>query len=93
MAIRSFTARQADAERRAALETLSLTDRLLAHVLIELMEIRRRRDAGDLTDRLRRVGLSTTQIAALLDTTPASLAVAVGRRRRKTSGGDDGEAG
>lgn len=86
--IRPFTERMADAERRKALGTLTLTERLLAHVLIELMETRGRNGQAGLTKRLRHVGLNTKQIAALLDTTPESLAVAEARRRRKS---DDSE--
>lgn len=75
MTVRSFAERHADEQKREALETMTLTERLLAHVLIELMEMRSRRGYAAIASRLRHVGLSSKQIAALLNTTPASLAI------------------
>jgi hypothetical protein len=56
-------------------QELSLTDRLLAQILIELMETRGRQGYAAIAARFRSAGLSSKQVAAVLDTTPASLAV------------------
>lgn len=80
---KSFAERRADEEKLDALSELSTTERLLAHILIELMDTRARRSLDEIAQRLRVIGLSTKQVAALLDTTPASLA---GLKRRRESG-------
>jgi hypothetical protein len=79
--IRSFAERQAEKDKHEALETVTMTERLLAHILIELMETRGRRGPAALARRLEVIGFSTKAAAALLDTTPASLAVAKQRER------------
>ncbi len=81
--IRSFEARQAETAKRDALDTITLTERLLAEILIELMETRAARTQIAIARRLKRAGFSTKQAAALLDTTPAALAV--GERREKNA--------
>jgi transcriptional regulator len=78
---RSFEARHADEQKREALDTITMTERLLAHILIELMESRASRKQADFARRLRHVGFSTKQVAALLDTTPAALYVTERRER------------
>lgn len=80
---RAFAERQAEAAKQDALETVTMTERLLAHILIELMETRARRKQVDIARRLRAVGFSTKQVAALLDTTPASLSVGENREKRE----------
>ena len=84
-AIRSFRQRMADEDTRETLEGLSLTERLLVQILIELMHTRGRCGQTAIARRLRVVGFSTKQIAALLHTTPASLAVA----KRRAEGDSD----
>lgn len=83
MSVKSFAKRRAEAERRDVLDTLTLTERLLVNILIELMETRAHRNQAEIAERLTRVGLSTKQIAAVLDTTPETLAVAARRQRIK----------
>ncbi len=81
--IRSFSARLAEKEQQDALETVTLSNRLLAHVLIELMDTRGHRPMEAIATRLQQIGFSAKQAAALLDTTPAALAV--GRQRARKS--------
>jgi hypothetical protein len=78
---KSFAARLADQEHREALESLSCTERLLALLLLELRGLREPLRAAEAAALLQRAGLSPRQIAALLDTTPASLSVARHRAR------------
>lgn len=80
--IKSFTERMAAEEKRVALETLSLSERLLAQILLQLMAVQSNYQLADRADRLRMSGLSTAQAAALLDTTPATLNVVKARRKK-----------
>jgi len=83
MTVRSFAERQSDAEKRDALASMTLTERLLAAILLQLLAMQASRDQAELAAPLKRAGLSTNQIAALLDTTPASLAVAKRRAQQE----------
>ena len=74
-----------DEAKQEALEGISLTERLLVHILIELMETRYRHSHVELSTRLKAVGLTTKQVAAFLDTTPGSLAVMSYRKKRSES--------
>jgi hypothetical protein len=77
--IRSFAARQAEAQKQDVLDRFTLTERLLVEILIQLLGIQTHCDQAHIASRLKKVGLTTKQIAALLDTTPASLAVSRAR--------------
>jgi hypothetical protein len=72
----------AEQDKREALETLSLSERLLAQILLQLMAVQSNYGLADRADRLRQAGLSTAQAAALLDTTPAAINVVKARARK-----------
>jgi hypothetical protein len=73
--IRSFKQRLADADRREAMSTVTMTERLLSLILIELKETRRHRKSADHARTLQGIGFSREQAAAILGTTAASLGV------------------
>lgn len=82
--IRSFNERMAEKAKADALETVTTTERLLVLIFVELMNTRRERTTDDLARTLERV-FSRAQVAAMLDTTPAAIAVASNRARRAGS--------
>ena len=89
--IRSFAKRQAEAEKQDVLAGFTTTERLLVEILIQLLSMQARRDMSELAAPLKRAGLTTKQVAALLDTSPASLAVTTRRRRLKETAETDDE--
>lgn len=87
--VKSFSQRRAAAEKAEALETMTVTERLLAHILIELFDARAHWSMHERAQRLKQAWLSTQQAAALLDTTPATLAVL--KRRESAQGTAEGK--
>lgn len=78
---RSVNQQAADNARRDVLTTIGTTEHLLALILIELMSTRANRGYAELSKRLRGVGFSSAQVAAILDTSTASLYVIESRSR------------
>lgn len=84
--IRSLAQRLAEEDRRAAMATVTRTERLLALLLVELMQTRANRETAELGATLKQAGFSQPQSAALLGTTQATLAVVAHRQRRRDRG-------
>jgi len=80
--IGTFAERQAAKQRRDALAGITTTEHLLALILIELRETRGHQLTADHAAMLERVGFSRAQVAAILDSSPASLHVLKRRRDR-----------
>jgi hypothetical protein len=78
--IRTLSQRLAAKEVEDALSTVTTTERLLARILIELMNTRRERTTAELAQALQGVGFSKAQAAGILGTTTQSVRVAEHRR-------------
>jgi len=78
--VRTLSQRLAAQEVADALSTVTTTERLLARILIELMNTRRRRTTAELAQALQSVGFSKAQAAGILDTTTQSVRVLEHRR-------------
>jgi len=81
--MKTFLQRQAEEDTKQALESLTTSERLLAHILIELMEMRAKRGYADIAARLKLAGLSAKQAAAVMGSSVASLAVVQRRKNAK----------
>lgn len=83
--IKSFSQRRSEAERREALSVVTMTERLLALILIELRETRSHRKSAEHAISLQDIGFSKAQAAAILGTTTACLYVLEHRHREAES--------
>jgi hypothetical protein len=84
--IRSLSQRLAAQEVADALRTITTTERLLARILIELMNTRRERSTAELARALQEVGFSKAQAAGILDTTTQSVRMAEHRHDQAEAG-------
>lgn len=82
----SFAERQRRRDEREALSVITVTERLLVLILLELMATRAHRSTAESADVLARAGFSTRQIAGLLGTSEATINVSKNRARKGEEG-------